>query len=83
MLSASLYKTFPSFLYTSGVLVVNYKNAVLRCVQDSVVDYESNVIMAVVIGGIAPHQVIARSEFEVHINLYGVNVTKAVIGAYM
>ena len=29
------------------------------------------------IGGIAPNQVIARS------NVYGVNVTKAVIGAYM
>ena len=36
------------------------------------------------LGGIAPNQVIARSEFEVHrSNLYGVNVTKAVIGAYM
>ena len=33
-------------------------------------------------GGIAPNQVIARSEFEVH-RRYGVNVTKAVIGAYM
>ena len=30
-----------------------------------------------IIGGIAPNHVIARS------NLYGVNVTKAVIGAYM
>ena len=31
----------------------------------------------VIYGGIAPNQVIPRS------NLYGVNVTKAVIGAYM
>ena len=35
-------------------------------------------------GGIAPNQVIARSDYEVHrSNVYGVNVTKAVIGAYM
>ena len=32
----------------------------------------------------APNQAIARSEFEVHpSNVYGVNVTKAVIGAYI
>ena len=35
-------------------------------------------------GGIAPNQVIARSEFRgAPSNVYGVNVTKAVIGAYM
>ena len=35
-------------------------------------------------GDIAPNQVIARTEFEVHLsNLYRVNVTKAVIGTYM
>ena len=36
------------------------------------------------LGAIAPNQVIARSDFEVHRqNVYGVNVTKAVIGEYM
>ena len=40
--------------------------------------------MLYVQGGTAPNQVIARSELEVHhSNLYGVNVSKAVIGAYM
>ena len=35
-------------------------------------------------GGIAPNQVIARSELEGHRQFfYGVNVTKAVIGAYI